>query len=193
MYQGAEIPAADANGLCDPYIKVNFMGNQYKTEVRHKTLFPEYYQTIVMRDINIADANNFEYASQINMRVYDKDLFPKPGQLFNTDDYLGTCQIPLTDAIRTLDPTQPIHDPKWYDLFTEKPGDGQGRLLVSVQLIPQMEITNKDMLDYKSNIMPETRDAWIEIIAVGIRDMAPFNFQPMVFPFMEIELNTIGQ
>jgi hypothetical protein len=101
--------------------------------------------------------------------------------------------VPLTDSVRSLDPTQPLpKDPKWYALFKEKPGDGQGSVLIAVELIPEMIISNKDLLKQPSNIKPETVDAFIEIIAVGIRDLAPFNFQPMVNPFLEIELNTIG-
>jgi hypothetical protein len=81
VYQAAALEPADSNGLSDPYIKVNFMGHTKQTELRKKTLFPEYYQTIILDGVNITDANDFEYASQINLRVFDKDLFPKPGQV----------------------------------------------------------------------------------------------------------------
>jgi hypothetical protein len=212
VFQAADIEPADSNGLSDPYIKVNFMGQHKHTEIRKKTLFPEYYETITFDGVNITDANDFEFASQVSIRLFDKDLFPKPGQVRNclltvmavlmiychaqllqSDDYLGGAQIPLQDAIRTMDPSQPLpRDPKWYSLFKEKPGDSQGAVLIAVELVPEMIITNKEVLKHKSNIKPETVDAFIEIIAVGIRDLAPFNFQPMVFPFMEIELNTIG-
>lgn len=193
LFQAADLEPCDDNGLADPYVRVNFMGQMKSSSQRKKTLFPEYYETITFDGVNITDANDFEYASQISFRVFDKDLFPKPGQLLQTDDFIGTAQVPLQDSLRTLDPSQPLaRDPKWYDLFKEKPGDGQGRILVAVEIVPEMIITNKELLKVPSNIKPETVDAFIEIIAVGIRDLAPFNFQPMVNPFLEIELNTIG-
>ncbi len=185
IYQCRNIPAADSNGLCDPYIKVNFSGEKQKeTKHKKKTLFPVYYETLVFNNVSIPSADNFQYASQICMRLYDQDDF-------DAHDYLGTCQINLKNAILTDHITAQSENynlplPKWYSFFFEVPGDSQGEVLASVQLIPTGG-HNLDKLVPRS-IKPATRPAFIEFLAIGVRDMAPFNFQAMQAPFLEIEL-----
>ena len=184
VYQGRNMPAVDSNGLCDPYVVVNFLGQVKKTSVKYKTLFPSYYETIIFDEVNISDNSNFMYASMINFRVYDKDDFDK-------DDYLGTFGYNLRDACVTTD-IACINNPKWFELFKEVPNDADGQLLVSVQLLP-LSATSTDTLKLPSpSIVPELRDAFVEVIAVGIRDMAPYNFLPMQSPFLEIEIDSFG-
>ncbi len=184
IYQGRNMPAVDSNGLCDPYVVVNLLGQVKKSSIKYKTLFPSYYETIIFDDVNISDSNNFMYASMINFRVYDKDDFDK-------DDYLGTFGFNLRDANVTTDISS-ISDPKWFDLFKEVPNDADGQLLISVQLIP-LTVASTDTLKLPSpSIVPELRDAFVEVIAIGIRDMAPYNFLPMQSPFLEIEIDSFG-
>ena len=80
-------------------------------------------------------------------------------------------------------------DPVWYNFFKEVPGDGQGKLLVKVQLIPKRG--RKIPVDSLPSIVPETESAYIELIALGIRDLAPFNFQSIQAPFLELGLNMV--
>lgn len=75
------------------------------------------------------------------------------------------------------------------------PGDSQGELLVNVQIIPLSEDKNAErdkLMKPPNSIQPDMKDAFIEIIAIGIRDMKPYLFQPMVSPFLELELNSTG-
>jgi len=97
----------------------------------------------------------------------------------------------MRDAIVTHNPDEPLPIPsKWLDFFYEVPGDSQGSLLVMVQIIPQEgRVIPKPL---RNNITPATRKAYLELILIGIRDMAPFNFQSMCAPFVEIELNSFG-
>ena len=97
----------------------------------------------------------------------------------------------MRDAIVTRNPDEELPVPsKWVDFYYETPGDSQGSLLVMVQLIPQEGRTIPRPL--KNNITPATRKAYIELILIGIRDMAPYNFQAMTAPFLELELNSFG-
>lgn len=75
-------------------------------------------------------------------------------------------------------------EPTWFDFFKEVKGDGQGKLLVLVQLIPKLgrNISKEPTI----NITPETESAYIELIALGIRDLAPYNFQAVQAPFLEL-------
>jgi len=115
-------------------------------------------------------------------RLYDYDL--------DGDDYLGTTTYNIHDAIVTPDYEAPLPVPSvWSDFFFEKPGDSEGQLLTLVQLIPTL---GKVIPKTCAPIIPETKKAWIELILIGIRDMAPYNFQNMKSPFVEIELNSFG-
>jgi hypothetical protein len=87
----------------------------------------------------------------------------------------------------TVDPDTPVSefpDPVWYDFFKEVPGDGQGSFLVKVQLIPKrgrnISATSLPV------IVPDTESAYIELIALGIRDLMPFEFQAIQAPFLEL-------
>jgi hypothetical protein len=182
IYQGKNLPAADSNGLSDPYITVNFMGQSKKTAVKKKTLFPSYYETIIFNDVTIPDGHDFSYSPQVNFRLFDEDTF-------NSDEYLGTFGLDLRSAVVTTDPDADLPDPKWYEFFKEVPDDGEGELLVQIQLIPSL---GSSFVTEPKSIIPETKDAFIEVLVIGVRDMSPYNFIPMQAPYLEIEMDSFG-
>jgi hypothetical protein len=67
-----------------------------------------------------------------------------------------------------------------------------GELLVSVQLIPTLGRSIPKPKENPSIFEVPTRNAFIEFLVIGIRDMAPFNYQPMQAPFISVELNSFG-
>jgi hypothetical protein len=81
--------------------------------------------------------------------------------------------------------SDPLVDPQWQELFFEVPGDGQGAILILVQVIAKSSPT--EQLPPPPSIIPKTKKAFIEIIALGLRNMVPFNFVPIQSPFLEIE------
>lgn len=182
LYQARNLPAADSNGLCDPYFKMSFMGKEEKSSLKRKTLFPVYYETKIFDGVQIPDCgtNNFQYASQVCFRLYDKDDL-------DSDDYLGTCTFNLQEAAVTANPDDPLPRPKWKKLFFEVPGDSQGEVLVMVQLI---KTNNAKVSTVVQPIRPPTVPAFIEFIVIGVRDMSPYNFQAMQAPFLDIELSS---
>jgi hypothetical protein len=181
VYQGADLPASDSNGLIDPLIKINFMGKFKESKHVEKNRYPLYYKTYGF-DVQLPD---IEFAPQVNFQLYDADMGGLQKQ------YMGNFSFNLQEGFMLKDLNDPLPDPVWKNFFFEAPGDGQGKLLVSVQLIP------KPSPDYEPPrppfLTPEKRDAWIEIIALGIRNMAPFNFQAMTNPYLEIELDSFGK
>lgn len=184
IYQGDDLPVADANGLCDPYVVCKIAGKKDKTRTIKKTRYPGYYETLCFDDIMIPEYNNFEFATQLTFRLYDYDL--------DGDDYLGTCSLNLSDALVSQSADDVLPTPsKWMEFFFEEPGDGQGTLLVQVQLIPTYGKSIPKPVRL-GGITPESRKAYIELILIGVRDMAPYNFQSMVSPFLEIELISFG-
>ena len=67
------------------------------------------------------------------------------------------------------------HEPKWYPFMFETPGDGQGEVLCSVQLIPCGPDFGADPLSVPPipDISPPTKGAFLEVVAVGLRNMLP--------------------
>lgn len=197
VYQGAELPSADSNGLCDPFIQVSFLGKKLKTKTIKKTLYPAYYQTLVFNDVSICDFDGFQFASQITFRLFDQD----PAGT----EYLGTFPLPLSDSEAVFVSADHniaginLPEPKWFDFFKEIPGDGQGRLLVLAQLIPtegrSIPVPNFEKLDEANkhlSIIPASKDCYIEVLAIGLRDLSPYRFIPMQNPFMEVTLHSVG-
>jgi len=73
------------------------------------------------------------------------------------------------------------------------PGDATGQFLISVQLIPtEGRLLPHLVYSEKNSIVPESRPAFLELICVGLRDLAPFNFQSISNPFLEITLDSLG-
>jgi hypothetical protein len=113
VYQGRELPAADANGLCDPYIVCKLAGRKEQTKTIKKNRFPGYYETLCFDDVMIPEYNQFEFATQLTFRLYDFDL--------DGDDYLGTCCYNLRDALVSSSPDEPLPIPsKWLQFFYEE-------------------------------------------------------------------------
>lgn len=186
IYQARDVDAADGNGLSDPYVKVSFMGLPIqKTSVKNETLYPCWYETKTF-DVELP---LMEYAPQVNFKLFDKDTFGK-------DNYLGCCVSDLRYAQRTAHnavDTEELQDPVWVDFYKELPGDGKGSLLVLVQLIKKLSPSQKFKEVPDQMIKPASRKGFIEIIAVGCRDMAPYNFQPMQYPYLEFVMDAMGK
>lgn len=163
------------------------MGQKQKSKIVKKTLYPEYYETFIFDNVIIPDADNYTYSPQITFRVYDDDVF-------GSDDYLGQCSFSLSDAMKCITLDEEMPDPIWIPLFKELPNDSSGSLLIQVQVVRVLaDGENIDILEKPSpSIIPEHVDAFIEVIAVGIRDLLPYNFLPMQYPFLEFELNSLG-
>ena len=199
VYHGRNFPAADSDGGCDPYLEVSFQGATRRTCIRKKTLFPSYYETIVYNEVTISDALKFAYAPQIAFKLWDHDL--------DAPDYLGQFTYNLKHAVISKydathasidikDTNGKVRDPEWYSFFKEEPKDGEGELLVLVQLLPFDDANIKNSLPplepaNKAGNIPikiETRSANVEIVVLGARELAPYNLLPMQAPYMEFEV-----
>lgn len=191
MYQAKNLPASDSNGLADPYVVVHCLGKEAHTTTKYKTLYPQFHEVLVFDDVQLASYDNFHFAPGVNFHCYDKDLFDQ-------DDFMGTCTLHMDSAVVTEDPAQEItQDPVWRPLFRDKPGDTTGELLVMIQLVPLIDSRGqpvpKSVLAIKPrSIVPASRLAYIEVVAIGLRGLAPFNFEPIQQPYMEFELSSVG-
>jgi hypothetical protein len=157
IYQGADLPAADSNGLIDPKIKVNFMGqSQSDGKKIEKNRYPLYYNSLNF-DVLLPD---LEFAPQVNVQLFDVDL------LSIKDEYMGNFCFSLQEAFMQDDLSSPLPDPIWKDFYLEEPGDGMGHLLMSVQLIA------KSTPDYippvGPRLEPDKKTAYLEVKTYSI-------------------------
>ena len=177
IFQGKDFPATDDNGLSDPYLKLNVLGVQKQSIVKTKTRFPLFYQTINF-DCLLPDK---EFRPLLDCQVFDRDII--------FDDFVGRFSVPLSDAFELDNIDDDFPDPHYVPLFVDVPGDGQGEVLLSVQLVQKLPDT---VLPPPPSLIPETRSAFIEVTLLGLRNMQAFQFQRMVSPFVEIHVQSIG-
>ncbi|OQS02130.1 hypothetical protein THRCLA_05475 [Thraustotheca clavata] len=185
IFQGRQLPALDDNGLCDPYIKVRFCGEEKKLDVKKKTRDPLWYQTIVF-DADLPPENYLQYSPQILLRAMDWDMSLGVGSDAG-HDYMGTSFLSITaDNVRTVDDPRPPPVPQWHGLMQQEVGDTEGSILASVVVIKK---DHPDMvLPPPPSIAPKMVKAYLEIIVLGLRDMKPYQFLPIQLPFVEFTL-----
>ena len=92
----------------------------------------------------------------------------------------------------TMEPPRPV----WQVLFEEEINDDgttdcEGEVLASFQLIRISEDCKGKKLPEPPSIQPDFREAAVEVICIGIRDMAPYNFLPMQQPHMKFTLESV--
>ena len=197
LYQARDIPDADFfGGGVDPYFKVNFNGQQNDGRKEHfiKNNDPLVYKTIIM-DKDLTAPKVAMYMPQVNIQVWDWD--PSVSDSFNSDDYLGCCFHTFTeDEIIDIKDTDeddglPIKPPRWIDLMNEEPGDSEGSVLASFQLIRLSAPDQAASFTKKFPpplIIPKYRPCAIEILCMGIRDMAPYEFMSLQLPSLHFKL-----
>ncbi|CAM9992524.1 unnamed protein product [Ectocarpus sp. 6 AP-2014] len=189
IYQGRDLPAADDNGLMDPFLKMQCQGEKLNTEEfmylgkavhrRRETVDPMWYFTWEA-DLNLPSVELQRYFPQVSIQLMDWDpLDPNDyaGCMFLD---LGSCPIEMDQANIPYPPL-----PTWMPFFLEKPGDSSGELLVSYQLI---KTTRPGLsLAPPPDLTPKLKPAYLEILALGIRGMQPFEMLPMQMPYMQME------
>ena len=89
---GKRLSAKDMNGYSDPYIKVKWCGQKFKTSTKHKTLNPTWNETFI---ISIPDAPSHP---PLDISVWDWDKH-------TSDDAMGSCQVFFNDLRQALPPT----------------------------------------------------------------------------------------
>ena len=205
IYQCKDLIPSDSNGLADPYMKVKFYGGAAvthreewtkrkpdgkdnrtieekfgrreaeKTRTKYKTLYPTYYETF---DFSVQMTREPEFMPMVTFQLFDQDSVGS--------EKMGVAHFNLNDAMYADSwDTPAFEDPKWVDFFFEEPGDGQGHMLVSAMVIPLA--TPEEKVPPPPSIIPDVKPAFIEMIAVGLRNLAPYKFKSMVNPYLEIE------
>jgi hypothetical protein len=181
LYQGRNFPAFDSNGLLDPYFEIFCMGKkQQQTKIKQKTKDPLFYETKIF-DLNLP--SDLKYSPQVILRLMDYDPF-------DSDDFVGLVFLNLADAIVRQNSSSNIWlqntnlpEPKWYPI-QEPQGEKKtgGEILVSIELIRKQFL--EEIIPIPQSIVPKKKKAFLEIIVLGLRQMEPFQFMPIQFPFI---------
>jgi hypothetical protein len=184
VYQCRNLPAADADGGIDPYIRARFCGNVAQTVCKLQSTDPLFYQTL---EFSVYLEENRAVAPELVLELWDFDQW-------SSDDLMGVLRLPMSSKHCQLLPADAkLPDPKWVSfgrpgLAAEPTGaaDERGQILLSVQLVEKDDIDQE--LPSSGSLLPETRPAQIEIVALGVRGMEPFSFQNIVMPLLEFQV-----
>ncbi|RLN96364.1 hypothetical protein BBJ28_00020588, partial [Nothophytophthora sp. Chile5] len=185
VFQGKCLPATDFNGLLDPYVKVACVGAEGQVSTRMSTRDPCYYETVVL-DVELPQTEQF--LPKVSLQVYDWDRF-------DADDYVGGLKFSLIDfpQMSSSDYSKirasgeySAPRPKWYPICYEKPGDTEGELLLSFDLIKKD--TPGVIVEPPESIRPPAEDKFVEIMCLGCRGLKPKGFMPVNTPFAKFEI-----
>jgi hypothetical protein len=188
VFQGKCLPATDFDGLLDPYVKVVCVGSEGQVSTRMSTRDPCFYETVVL-DVELPQ--NERFLPKVSLQVYDWDRY-------DADDYVGGLKFSLVDfpqmssseysKIRASGEYSAPR-PKWYPICYEKPGDTQGELLLSFDLIKKD--TPGVIVEPPESIRPPAEEAFVEIMCLGCRGLQPTGFMPINTPFAKFEIGEI--
>ncbi|XP_070571485.1 double C2-like domain-containing protein beta isoform X3 [Ptychodera flava] len=107
MHKARGLKAMDSNGLSDPYVKLHLLpgaskANKLRTKTVHKTLNPEFNETLTYYGITEDDLQR----KTLRLSVLDEDKF-------GHNDFIGEHRLPL----KKLTP----HQTKNFNVYLEKP------------------------------------------------------------------------
>ncbi|ETW06932.1 hypothetical protein H310_03043 [Aphanomyces invadans] len=165
--------------LPDPFVQVHFNGVVKKTKPRNRTLDPLYYESLQFETTIPAQT---EYAGEVWLQVVNKVGY-------NNVKYMGEYRVPLSKCSKAS--TVPY--PSWVNLTkTDMVEEAvpAGQLLVSVQFIEHP--TAEDRSATLPSIVPECREAYVDIIALGVRNLKSNNLMHIQNPFVEFELTGLN-
>jgi len=160
------LPALDANGSLDPFLRIRFDKHRKTTETQLRTTNPIWMQTYSF-ECTIWD---FNYAPLVVLEVFDWDILgeEKAGVVtMSPNDFPAFLGNNLKDG----DVPPPPPPPKWYNVMSPVRGAlvaTTGELLLSAQLLPK----DRGATIPIPPLHVETVPAWVEITALGCRDVS---------------------
>ncbi|KAE9109774.1 hypothetical protein PF007_g12109 [Phytophthora fragariae] len=205
IYRAEELPDMDysmmMHGGIDGYVRAYFAGQDvletkkvtvkgsenltvaFNQEMWFPVLLPTMSDNIFL--------SNEQFLPKVSLQVYDWDRY-------DADDYVGGLKFSLGDfpqmssaeysKIRASGEYSAPR-PKWYPICYEKPGDTQGELLLSFDLIKKD--TPGVIVEPPETIRPPAEEAFVEIMCLGCRGLQPTGFMPINTPFAKFEIGEI--
>lgn len=143
LFQCRDLPAADADGQSDPFIKVWDTSKEEKqTQIIYDNLNPMFYECLELS----YEVNSVKEMPPFLLDVYDKDQFGS--------DFIARCVIPINEAAYSEDDT--VERPKWHQCRLKPGAPACGEILCSFSIvdedfnfkIPLNYVNLKDHVDF---------------------------------------------
>ena len=197
--------------MCYRYVVVRAGGKKEKTSIRRDTLNPEWYES---KYFNLMLPRDLNLAPQVVVEIWDWDRFTSNEKMAT----LRTQLIPQFLVARDL-VGQPEHlrRPTWYPVAsTIAGGTMQGEILLSFELVPKN--SDRDIPPVVPSIkvrvvvcvarvcipalttartfslrQPKMRTAYVDVLALGVRSLAPYNRLPIMKPKVAFQVGDTGK
>ena len=176
IYQAKELPASDQTSLLDPYVKVRFCGKKEKTRVHAMTTAPLFYETLEFHEMLPLDVR---FGPDIVVQVWDRDVFSS-----NTPRAL--LRFPLTKCHVLASEGSKIPSPSWENLTSIGAEPISSQILMSAALIRKRDLSER--LGRSECIIPQMRQAWVEITCVGVRQLKAHRLRAPQEPYVRIDV-----
>jgi hypothetical protein len=219
IFQCRDLPAADGDGMIDPYLKVNVLGAVQQTSKKNNTRDPMFYESFDFKT-EIIHGFGLQLAPRVCLQVWDSDF----GFGSENDDYCGCCMLDLKEAFVDASPAMdeytlnstvaaslPTDLPPSVRVISASSKDGglKGSDFPDPKWVPFMIEEEGDgegallasvqlipsspghaLSPPPPDILPETVPAFLEITSLGCRGLIPYKFLPITLPRVEFVLQT---
>lgn len=180
VYQARHLPAADDDGLLNPYVKVRFKGSKEKTKARGATTNPLFYETLSFHEMLPEDVR---YGPDVLLQIWDAHSLARNRSVASARIPLAECPVLGHDAARPPDPL-------W-----RRARDSAGRptgaeVLCAAALLPKREHNEK--VSKPASISPPMKNAWVEVTVVGVRRLKGRALGNPRKPWLKVDVPGIG-
>ena len=218
IFQCRSLPALDANGMLDPYLKISVNGTTKPTTKKREVRDPMYFETFDFKT-EINHSFGLQLAPRVVIKLFDSDdVFGLGGGM--SDDYGGVTFLDLKDAFVDMSPHMNNYLMDGATLESLLPTDlpPTCKLLRSATKLEGKDLPDPKWVDFfyekegdgegqllasvqlipsspghatefpKTDIKPDHREAFLEITTLGCRNLIPYNFLPITLPRLEFVL-----
>ena len=181
-----QVKVHDKDLLGDAYVG-NFFIDLYQDGLVHPKVSEEQFESL--RELQPAEAaGDDDGGPRPPAQGGQKPQEPKPPSGLQRMMSRMSSGSSAEESVELFFDQQHAPLPRWYELFFEVPGDQPtGRFLCSV------EIFRTDIHRFRPpvrNLRPEMKQASLEIVVLGLRDLAAVNMIPVSLPTVEFEVET---
>lgn len=196
VFRGEHLPSADEDGSLDPYLRVSLNGVTKRTNIKHKTTHPGWFETISIPCM----LPSLRLAPQVHVQLWDWDAV-------TSDDFVSELRYPLAspdtqitngdDDAGTDVSGGSMLRPQWYRLTrlesgatnrSDRDSVSHGSLLLAVQLVRKASPTQLVKPLPAFAIQPQSNNCYVEILVLGLRGMESYAGLPLMLPYVEFDL-----
>ena len=166
LFMGRDLPAADENGLSDPFIIVKWAGESRESKVKNQTLNPGWFQTLEMT-VKIPQIGTEEMPKpSVSLLWYDRDSFGRK-------DLLGRTIMTIDGSNASFRQNGDDYHyvsykyADWYKLHFDALNEDKGYILAGYGLMTVEDARRCPPI----SIIPQTLPCNLNIVWIGWRDI----------------------